>query len=235
MGGGQGMGRERERQEALPRAQMTPPPRSGPERRTIRTSRAPAPRHPRHAPTAGEGQAGPGPGRGPGRPRAAAASQDPRGGRGGGTSSLETSRGGHGGHGVLCKTARAVAGRRDGISEGGGGDGCHNSRATMRVPGPRARAKDRLAGRRISPPFPRVFVANGQKGTVPPERVYMRNAETETGRSPMPPNPETNNGPPHARPPEAKGPQRQPQRPLGRRLEELPKRLGAVTVGYKCH
>ena len=32
---------------------------------------------------------------------------------------------------------------------------------------------------------------------------------------------------------EGKGPQRRPQRRLGRRLEGVAKRLGAVTVGYK--
>ena len=34
---------------------------------------------------------------------------------------------------------------------------------------------------------------------------------------------------------EGKGAQRRPQRRLDRRLEEVAKRLGAVTVGYKCH
>ena len=34
---------------------------------------------------------------------------------------------------------------------------------------------------------------------------------------------------------EGKGPQRWPQKPLDRRLEEFSQRLGAVTVGYKCH
>ena len=34
---------------------------------------------------------------------------------------------------------------------------------------------------------------------------------------------------------DGKGPQRQPQRRLDRRLEEVAKRLGAVTVGYQCH
>ena len=33
---------------------------------------------------------------------------------------------------------------------------------------------------------------------------------------------------------EGKGPQRRPRRRFDRQLEELPKRLGAVTVGYKC-
>ena len=34
---------------------------------------------------------------------------------------------------------------------------------------------------------------------------------------------------------EGKGSQRRPQKRLDRRLEEVAKRLGAVTVGYKCH
>ena len=34
---------------------------------------------------------------------------------------------------------------------------------------------------------------------------------------------------------EGEGPQRWPQRRLGRQLEEVAKAVGAVTVGYKCH
>ena len=34
---------------------------------------------------------------------------------------------------------------------------------------------------------------------------------------------------------EGKGPQRRHQKQSNRQLEEVPKRIGAVTVGYNCH